>query len=297
MPTFQYYKANIKESTPLGIISLERFIEAIREPKEAIQDVFEKIKEAELAGDMKLKADLKTHLFSFTPAVYVIGRRQYTDIHSFTGLMPLDFDHLESVSYAEEFRDYLFDEYDFVVASWLSASGLGVRALVRTIPVGSVKEYKELFEGLAMSEMYEYAGFDTAPKNCVLPLFLSYDPDIKYRPLEECSIWDIAFVEDEPEVQPIRTDYVAPEGIEKRLAGIIDSAVNKIVDNGHPQIRSISFIMGGYVASGVIDWGWAEDYLFRSVDSNAYLVQKASVYKKTVKDMLKRGMSILRYLD
>jgi len=297
MPTFQYYKANIKESKPLGVISLDRFIRAIQDPQPHIIDVFDRIKKAEIMGDMRLKSDLKTHLFSFTPAVYVMGRRQYVDIHEFTGLMPLDFDHLESESYAESFRDALFDEYPFIVASWLSASRHGVRALVRIPVVADVDEYKALFEGLAMSEMYGYKGFDTAPKNCVLPLFLSYDKDIKYRAYEDCEEWQTAFIEDTPEPQPVRVDYIPADNIEKRLAGIIDSSVNKIVDNGHPQIRAISFIMGGYVASGSISFGWAEEYLFRSVDYNSYLSQKARVYKKTVTDMLKRGMSIPRYLD
>lgn len=295
--TFQYYKANIKESTPLGIISLDRFIKAIKDPLENIKEVFDKIHQAELDEDWTLKSDLKTQLYSFTPAVYVIGRRQYSDIHNFTGLMPLDFDHLENREYAEQFRDYLFNEYPFIVSSWLSASGLGVRALVRIPLVENVVEYKQFFEGLKQWGFGDYVGFDIAPKNAVLPLFLSYDKDIKFRSFNDAAEWNIIFIEPEPEKVAVRDGYVAEQGIERRIGAIIDSAINKIVTDGHPQIRSIAVIAGGYVGSGVVSYEWARDYLYNAVDSNAYLRAKSRVYKKTVLDMLEYGRKFPKYLD
>ncbi len=45
---FQYYKANIKDSKPLGFVTLEQFFLAIQDPKPEIKAVFDQIRQAEL---------------------------------------------------------------------------------------------------------------------------------------------------------------------------------------------------------------------------------------------------------
>lgn len=118
MICFNYYAANIKKSTPLGVIDLDRFIESIRNPKEHIKEIFKRIQDAELAGDMTLKSQLKEKLYSFTPCVIVSGPRKYDNIQCFTGLMMLDFDHLNS-NEAKEFKAFLFETYDFIIEPFL----------------------------------------------------------------------------------------------------------------------------------------------------------------------------------
>ena len=327
-PTFQYYKANIKQTEPLGILTLPRFIQAIRQPRDEVKDIFNQIHKAELAEDWKLKADLKTHLYSFTPAVYVIGKRRYADIHNFTGLLVLDFDHLPSQDNAKEFRNHIFNEYGFIVATWLSASGLGVRALVR-IPVivpreetrGGVDEYQAYFNGLAYYEvprlfkrqlekegiesndienfplqskeakyMRKKIGFDMAPKNAVLPMFLSWDSGILSRSYSECEVWSTMYVEPDvvsiPLVQFVEPTYRS----ERRLLGMMKAQMGGIVDEGHLIVRSTAFRLGGYVGGGEIDFGTVEGWMYDYIDSHGYLRQKAATYKKTVTEMLKRGM-------
>jgi len=112
-PKFQYYSANIKAAKPIGSVTLGQFVNAIKNPKPEIAEIYKRIRQAEIDQDLKLKAELKQSLYSFTPAINVNGRRRYLDIVNFTGLMPLDFDHIE---YADEFRDYLLNEYNYIVA-------------------------------------------------------------------------------------------------------------------------------------------------------------------------------------
>jgi len=291
---FQYYQANIKKSNPLGNITLGRFLKAIKEPKPRLLELYSQIKIASLNGNLKLKGHLKEQLYSFTPAVYCIGRRRYENIDHFTGLMPLDFDKLQSTEHAEELKNSLF-EYNFIVAAWLSSSGLGVRALVKIPQIDNVEDYKALFNGLASDGWATLKGFDKAPKNCVLPLFISHDPNVLYRDYSECEYWDALEYED-PIITTNKNDIVQLTTTEqdrsiKRIAGLINSALNKISDEGHLILRGISFVVGGYVGSGTINEALAVEMLHEAIDGHPYLRQKSSVYKQTALDMVKRGKS------
>ena len=298
-PTFQYYKAQINASQPLGIITLDRFKSAILEPKDYIMEALDLIRQAEVDQDWTKKADLKQHLYSFTPCVYVIGRRRYSDIHNFTGLMVLDFDHLESTEYAEGLRDYLFEEHPEIVGTWLSASRYGIRALVRIPIVQSVDEYKAYFDGFYMQVGALYETFDKAPKNAVLPMFISYDKEAKFREYEDAEEWRVMYIKPEPErvVQLVQPREISADLAERRISGIATSAISKITNEGHIILRGTAFTIGGYVASGAVSWDFAEDLMFSLIDNHSYLNKKANTYKKTVIDMFKRSANKPLYLN
>lgn len=287
---FQYYKANIKDSKPLGFVTLDQFFSAIKNPKPHIVSVFEQIRQAELDGDMAKKAALKTSLFSFTPAVIVKDKRCYENIIQFTGLMPLDFDHLTPDD-AIELKNHLFFDFPYVIATWLSASKCGVRALVNIPIVSSTDEYKSYFEGLQHhSDLGKYKNFDIAPKNAVLPLFLSHDPELL---MGDCdTIWDKTYTPPKP---PAKIQYKY-DANPQRVYDIIESAIDKISSNGHPQLRGASFALGGYVGAGYISFSEAEIIINNLIESNAYLSQKSSVYKKTALSMIKSGTQKPLYL-
>jgi len=287
---FQYYKANIKDSTPIGFVTLDQFFQAIKDPKPEIKEVFNQIKLAELSGDMELKAKLKTSLYSFTPAVIVSDKRCYSSITQFTGLMPLDFDHLTQ-SEAQELKEHLFNDYPFIIGSWLSASKCGVRALVNIPQCESVDEYKQYFDGIQhLSDLGKYKNFDIAPKNAVLPLFLSYDPDIYYG---DCLIkWEQKY---KPVIPPKKVQYKYDSN-PSRVYRVIESAIDKITNNGHPQLRAASFALGGYIGAGYIAFDDALDIIFNLIESNQYLSQKPKVYKKTAETMIKKGIQNPLYL-
>lgn len=280
---FNYYEADIKRSAPKGIVSLEYVLNAIRKPKNNIQHIFEQIRIAEETGDMAKKADLKTKLYSFTPCVLVQNSRKYDNIIDFTGLLVLDFDHLDK-NIAVEFKKYLFNEYEFIYSVWLSASRHGVRAIVKIPKVNSVDEFKHYFAGIER-KLSCYNGFDTAPKNCILPMFISYDKDILIRtnPTE----WQTKYI---PVVPPPIKQYIINDkssAIEK----IIAKKITPIIDNGHPQLRAAAYLMGGYSGAGYIDRDQAITILHNLIESNGYLSQKAAIYKKTAIEMIDKGIN------
>jgi hypothetical protein len=286
--TFNYYDADIKSSLPLGNVTLEYFINAIRNPKIDIKHIFERIRIAEEVGDMATKQALKSKLYSFTPCVYVQGARKYENIKHWTGLLVLDFDHLE-VDYAVEFKSYLFDEYKFIIAAWLSASRHGVRALVKIPQAHSVEEFKQYFAAIER-HLNCYNGFDKAPKNCILPLFFSYDAEILHR--DNAQTWDEKYIEPIP--PPVK-QYIINDKT-SAVERIIAKKINIIVDSGHPQLRAAAYLLGGYVGGGHIDHSDAVSIIHNLIESNAYLSQKASIYKKTAVQMINKGVNQPTYI-
>ena len=288
-PIFNYYEADIKRSTPLGSVTLEYLIKAIRTPKKDIRNVFEQIRIAEEIKDMATKQALKSKLYSFTPCVYVNGPRKYANIQHWTGLLVLDFDHLET-DVAVEFKEYLFNEYKCIITAWLSASRHGVRALVKIPICTSVDEFKHYFAGIER-HLNCYNGFDTAPKNCILPMFISYDADIMHR--TDAQTWLTKHIEIVP---PAVKQYIVDDKtsvIEK----IIAKRINTITDTGHIILRATSYLLGGYVGANYIDYNDAIALINNLIDSQSYLSKKPDVYKQTAKQMVDKGLNFPTYLQ
>lgn len=84
---FQFYPAYVNSKKPIGTITLEEFIKAIKSPSDKIKSVFAQIAEAEKVRDDKRKAELKQeNLFYFTPCVYTDGLgRSYSKYRIFYG--------------------------------------------------------------------------------------------------------------------------------------------------------------------------------------------------------------------
>lgn len=282
---FNYYEADIRKSTPLGDVTLDRFITSIKYPKKKTLDIFEKIREASDRGDEETKAKLKLNLYSFTPCAYVKGRRQYKDIVRWTGLMALDFDKLPTVQYAQEWKVALFNEYKWIIAAWLSVSKRGVRALVKIPIVNSVDEFKEYFNAI-QNELSTYRGWDRAPQNCILPLFLSYDPDLLER--QDYKTWIGKY-----SPTPTRTTTVPYVLSDKstQIERIIASGVDKIVDSGYIEIRSVAMALGGYVGGGQIDIGSAIQMIGKMIDCNDYMAKNPEKYKRVAESAIKKGMN------
>jgi hypothetical protein len=287
MLKFQFYPARVNSKKPLGEVTLFEFLKANQNPSDQIKTVFAQIAQAEAVGDMKTKAELKqSFLYYFTPCVWTDGQgRGYSNILTFTGLLVLDFDHIENAS---EFKYYLFNEYDCILAGWLSPSKKGVKFLVKIPVVSSVDEFKTYFYGIAM-EMEKYKGFDGTGQNAILPLFLSYDPDLLYR--EQPTTWNRrgkmmnAFVASAVPVVPVNIG----EGDKARVQRIIIRLFDSIVSDGHPQVRSAGVTLGGYVASGYIDQSESEEFIYSLIQNNSYLRKGISGYQKTAKTAIQTG--------
>lgn len=292
---FQYYESDIKSTKPLGYVSLDYWIKSMVNPKEKFESVFLAIEEASKNQNKAEKDKLKRHLYYFTPCVDIKNQRKYINIVGFTGLMTIDFDGLET-EYAIEFKKALFNEYKFIICAWLSASKKGVRALVKIPIAKDVKEFKEYFNAIEQ-ELGVYKGFDKAPQNCVLPMFMSYDKEILYR--SDYCTWTKKFT---PIVKPVIPQYFI-NGDSTAVERIINSAINKITSNGHPQLRAVAYALGGYVAAEYISEQNALYLINRCIDNNAYLSRRtngmnmADVYKTTAKTMVIKGQSEKLFID
>lgn len=286
MYRFQYYPATINASYPLGWVTIDQFIQANVNPKPHIIELFNSIQECDKSGDKEGKARLKEHLYSFTPCVNVSTSRAYKNIISWTGLLVLDFDKIDN---AEDFKEFLFNEYKFIYICWISPSKKGVKALVQIPICTSVDEFKSYYFGIA-EEMQQYNGFDPTGQNCVLPLFQSMDRNMLVNPFPFKWI-DKGFKMNNFEtVAPTQVVYTG-EKKESIIIKIINTGINKIIDNGHPQLRSLCVAAGGYVSGGYIDYQTALNQIEYCIDTNGYLKKGISGYKKTAKQSLNLGMT------
>lgn len=277
-----YYIGGVYETVPKGTIDLCQFIVniAIPSPEQVAQ--VDEIQSASKAGNEELKQKLKTKLPFYTPAINCTQRR-YVDITHFTGLMPIDFDKLDphdAISLRKELMTY-----PFVIASWLSASGRGVRGLVHVPICKNEVEYKARFKALA-EVLSIYEGWDNAPQNAVLPLFYSYDREMITN-ADFTTFTDIYTYKELPRKQNIK--IYSDSDDEDHVINIITKNINKITTTGHFILRSASYAMGGYVGMNYISESKALEVMDYLICNNPYLSQKPSVYKKTAREMIFKG--------
>jgi VirE N-terminal domain. len=293
----QYYENDIRKTKPIGVCTLGQLLASIRNPKQEVLERFKEIAKASSDGDKKLKDELKSKLWYFTPCIYSKGNnRTYEDIDHWTAVMVLDFDNLEQ-ELAVELRDWLFENYSCVVASMLSSSRKGVKCFVRIPEVISVEEFKLYFYGIA-SEMQYIVGFDHTTQNSALAFYLTYDYDIKVR--EDATEWtQTGYKLDEfkqwegGEIIPI--DDVTEQDREEIIKQLTCMYAN-ITDNGHIPNRSAGLLMGGYIGSGYFTYDEAVDILDELIDNTSYLQAKPRTYKTTTRQMLKIGSKSPLYL-
>jgi hypothetical protein len=242
-------------------------------------------------GDKKLKDELKERLFYFLPCVTLDGQgRSYTNLTGFTGLMVVDLDNLE-VGFAKEIKQYLFETYSFVIASFLSASKKGVKLIIKIPIVKSIDEFKAIFYGL-MSEWQFYKGMDFTPKNSVLANYLTYDRELLYRidatEFNKKGIQLDEFKEHVGEIEVL--ENVTEEQIDK-VKLILKRMFANITDAGHNIVRSASLLGGGFAGSGYMSYEDMRDYLFELIEQTPYLHSKLKTYKTTCVQMLTKGIT------
>lgn len=286
MTLFNYYPGNIRINKALGVISLDTFLSKIKNPR---PEILNKINQLRSTKDADLKERIKRSLYYFTPAVGPVNLRRYNCIETFTGIAVLDFDKVDDPAYI---KNVLFKSYSCVIASWYSSSGRGVRALIKIPVVESVDEFKSYFNGFKEEISGLFPGFDSAPQNPVLPLFISVDPEIlirndattwttKQKPAEKISI---------PKPVPLPHNYESTDA-NNRANEIIRRKIESIGPPGHTQLRAICYAAGGYIAAGYINESETIDMIETLIRHNNYLNQREKVegYIKTANTMIKQG--------
>jgi hypothetical protein len=287
---FQYYPAEITKCKPIGFVSLERFLKAVKNPNPKNSEIFKQIKLSEENKDFEKKAELKKQLYKFTPCVVVKDWRCYENIVSFTGLLVLDFDHLEQ-EHAKKLKQVLFDKCSFIIACWLSPSRHGIKALVKIPICENVEDFRAYFRAVE-KQLGNLKGFDPTAKNCVQDLFMSYDSDLLYR--NDATTWNEKYFE--PIRKPISTSIEITDKSDV-IVKIVVKNINTITNAGHYVLRATAFTLGGYVGAGYISESDAIYLINRCIEANGYLSKKASTYKKTAYTMIIKGILHPLYLE
>lgn len=293
---FQYYNSDIRSTKALGVLSLYDMLYSIKNPREEIVELFKQIEAASEAGDKKLKATLKEGLYFMNPCIMTDGKgRGYENIKNWTGILVVDVDNLDK-DFAVELKQHLFETYPFVIASMLSSSRRGVKALIRIPVVNSVEEFKSYFYGL-MDEWQNYRNIDPSSKNCALPFYLTYDRELLYR--IDATEWTGRGIQLD-EFTPYDGEIIPVENVNEDDVYFIKNIIKKmfagITDSGHLIVRSASLTLGGYAVAYGLDMGEMRDYLFDLIDDTSYLQKSLRTYKKTASDMLLRGAQAPLYL-
>jgi hypothetical protein len=290
---FQWYSRGIKTIKPSGDISLKQFIDAVISPKPHLLKAFEQIATAAEKGDKRLKDELKTkHLFFITPSVNIQGIRNYESIKNFTQFCVLEYD---GIQYSDILRDYIFEKMKSCIFAFSSPSLTGCKFIFRIQVPNSIIEYKELYFGIA-HHLDKFKNLDVSNANSVLPLFVSYDPDAKYR--EDAEIWtqrgykEGSYVPFEGDVEPLGD---INEEDREEVVRTVSTLLNRIEDNGHPQVISGAFLGGGFCASGYISEGEMWELLENLILQNAYLRKNQEGYLKTAQTMFNKGLEAPAY--
>jgi len=287
---FQYYPSDIRITVPAGIISLGDYLKAIKFPKPETLKIFKEIEKASAEGNTKLKAELKAKTYYFTPCIFTDGRgRSYENIESWTGLAIIDVDNLDT-EFAKELKEFIFYTYPFVIATFLSASKKGVKAIVRIPICETVEQFKSYFYGL-MVEFQDFKNMDFSAKNCSLANYLTYDQELLYRldatvftkkgiQLDEFKVFD-------GEIVPL--ENVSEDDVIE-VKTLLRKMFEKITDAGHLTVRSASLLAGGLISSGYMGYDEMKDYLFELIEDTPYLHKSLRTYKTTCVQMLAKGM-------
>ena len=286
--SFYFYPANVKITKPINKITLEQFVEANRNPKVEIQELFKKIQVA----NEKEKQELKQKLYYFTPCVQTNGLgRSYSDIEFFNGICVLEFDKIPT--FATQLRDWIFDNFEECFCAYISPSGKGVKTLWKIPCVNSVDSFKEHFYGLSY-KFSRIIGYDPSSQNPNLPLYLSWDKDLRYRPYNEAKTWTIRGGKIN-EFKPFTGEIEVLENVDEkdldRIFRAIDQTFNKIdrEQTAHFLLRNLSLWIGGLCGYGYLTTDDATDYICDKIKSSSYCIKNETGYCKTVKDFIIKG--------
>jgi len=276
--SFQYYKGDVKNHKVAGETNLKALFDAIKEPSPESRELIEQIRKA---GGRE-KAELKAKLISVTPCRVVNKYNHQDNTKHFTGLLALDFDKI-TTNEAIKYKGLIHKDFSCVVASWLSSSSKGFRALIRIPIVKDKDEFKSHYRAIRKKLIeLNYPKSDDQLINSGQKMYLSYDRHILINP-EPTVCTDTFEPITKKDIIPISESTVlSPSRAEKRASAIFTQAINNIIDGeGHTTVRKYASILGGMAKAGYITLVWAESLAANVIRANKYLSKDHKGYIKT----------------
>lgn len=178
MLPFSFYKNGITNKIPNKDISLERAVELIK------GDTYKAdIERLRTSDNDSIRAVVKKGLDYFTFSG-TFKKRLTDSLIKHSGLICLDFDHLENVT--ESKADIIL--LPWVIACFVSPSGTGLKVIV---PVDG-NYHLEAFKALEFEFRSQYVmEVDKSGKDITRACFVSHDPEIYFNPNAEEYLFDI----------------------------------------------------------------------------------------------------------
>lgn len=250
-------------------IALNTALTRIKEGKS--KHVVEKVR----AGDKAAKQNLPAVCFS---GVFEKGKRSDEALTWHSGLIVLDFDHVD----VERSKKALATD-KYIKAVWESPSGSGVKALVE---VTNTERHRDHYRSLVKYFDEQYGlELDTTGENESRACFESYDPELIVR---EAPDKYGGMLSEKSTQQVIKksdhwTDY--------QKINIAAMMVAKSADGEkHNSLIKAATLMGGYIASGVVEEDVAVYVLQREIEKKDPDSLEQAL--KTINDGIHKGKSM-----
>jgi hypothetical protein len=253
-------------------IPIDEALERIRngQSKKLVEEIRSKT-------DKKERDEVKKQL----PAIVFQGVFSYRDkkhLVKHSQLAILDSDHVRDPAF---FRDYIFNNYDFVLASWISPSGDGVKFLCKIPEINTDEEYKQYYQRLL--QVFDDTSTDPSNSDVSRICFESYDPGIRIREWDKTSFFDEKI--ESHSVPSVNSNFHTTNGNPLEIAA-------KMIQNAgdgqkHYVLLKAARLLGGYVGGNLIQ----ETEAFSLLESE---IQKKNIgnfdlAKKTIQSGLDYG--------
>ena len=260
--------SSIKNTTEPHYITLENALKRITEGRSA--PIIGQLR----SGDKSIKNSLPIALFSG-----VFSGRKDKDLTEHSGLIVLDFDHINVAEYKP-----LIGTDEYVRACWTSPSGDGLKVLVK---VSNPERHRDHFRALEAYFERTY-GLDIDPSgvNESRACYESHDPEMITNPdsrLFGHMVTETAAPE-APVQREVMTDYEKMD--------IIVHMIRKAQEGEkHTTLLRAAILCGGYIAAGRMEEDEAVRILMRELERRG-TVADMDLAKRTIVDGITQGRNM-----
>lgn len=228
------------------------------------------------AGDKKKKTNLPVVLFSGE-----FAKREDDSIISHSGLIVLDFDHVD----IEAYKNILCTD-DYVLACWVSPSGDGLKALMQ---ISNPERHRDHFRAIVQYFDKQYnLVVDPSGANESRACFESHDPHICIR--DEVKTFS-GMLSDEAEQRNYSATPVVTDFTDYQKLNIAARMIRFAPDGEkHAVLLKASILCGGYIAAGRLEESEVVRVLEREISKRD--VDSMENARNTIRDGIEEGKQL-----
>ncbi len=251
------------------VTSLDTVLSRIKDGKS--EHRIHKIRE----GDKNEKQNLPAVCFS---GVFKDGKRQDDLLEYHSGLIVLDFDHVD----VDRAKNALAAD-KYIMSCWESPSGDGVKALVE---ITNTERHRDHYRSLKKYFDEQYGlELDSTGENESRACFESHDPDIVIKSTYEKYG---GMLSSQSQAQEVRTTGSKTDFMKVNIAAMM---LNKAKDGEkHNMLMKASTLMGGFIASGIVEEAVAIWVLEREIQKHE--LDNFEQAQKSIREGIENGKKL-----